>query len=86
MDVPRYRTVASVDDASQKKILLSRQLPRDDPASALPEEAAQFLRKALDDGEAQQTSHQITLAYDHFTAEEVLRKLLPVFHSNPIGF
>ena len=39
VDVPRYRTVASVDDSSKKKILLSRQLPRDDPASALPEEA-----------------------------------------------
>ena len=86
VDVPRYRTVASVDDSSKKKILLSRQLPRDDPASALPEEAAQFLRKALDDGEAQQTSHSITLAYDHFTAEEVLRKLLPSSVSTPSAF
>ena len=86
VDVPRYRTVASVDDSSKKKILLSRQLPRDDPASALPEEAAAFLRKALDDGEAQPTTHQITLAYDHFTAEEVLRKLLPSSVSTPSAF
>ena len=86
VDVPRYRTVASVDDSSKKKILLSRQLPRDDPASALPEEAAQFLRKALDDGEAQPTTHQITLAYDHFTAEEVLRKLLPASIPTPSAF
>jgi len=86
VDVPRYRTVASVDDASQKKILLSRQLPRDDPCTGLPEEAAAFLRKALDEGEAQQTSHSITLAYDHFTAEEVLRKLLPSSIPTPSAF
>ena len=86
VDVPRYRTVASVDDSSKKKVLLSRQLPRDDPASALPEEAAAFLRKALDEGEAQQTSHCITLAYDHFTAEEVLRKLLPAAVPTPSAF
>jgi len=86
VDVPRYRTVASVDDSSKKKILLSRQLPRDDPASALPEEAAAFLRKALDEGEAEPTTHQITLAYDHFTAEEVLRKLLPAAVPTPSAF
>ena len=34
VDVPRYRTVASVDDSSKKKIWLSRQLPRR-PCSAL---------------------------------------------------
>ena len=40
----------------------------------------------MDDGEAQQTSHQITLAYDHFTAEEVLRKLLPASIPTPSAF
>ena len=86
VDVPRYRTVASVDDSSKKKILLSRQLPRDDPCTGLPEEAASFLRKALNEGEAEPTTHQITLAYDHFTAEEVLRKLLPAAVPTPSAF
>ena len=40
----------------------------------------------MDDGEAQQTSHSITLAYDHFTAEEVLRKLLPASIPTPSAF
>ena len=86
VDVPRYRTVATCDDASQKKILLSRLLPRADPASGLPQEAQAFLRQAIDDGEALITTHSISLSYDHFTAEEVLRKLLPSNIATPTAF
>ena len=42
VDVPRYRTVASVDDSSKKKILLSRQLPRDDPVPLSPRRPLDF--------------------------------------------
>ena len=40
--------------------------------------------KTLDEGEANEQP-TITLAYDHFTAEEVLRKLYPR-QSTPLGF
>jgi hypothetical protein len=68
-------------DKAHRLLLLNERIKESD-LSDLPSEAAKFIR----DQNAEVVAHELTLNYDYFTAEQILRKVLPSEYEIPSAF
>ncbi|CAJ1408407.1 unnamed protein product [Effrenium voratum] len=82
LNVARRKNVESLPDTASKLILLSRTVT---DIESLPSDAA-WVEELVSSGAVKVTKFEVTLGYEHFTAEEVLRKLLPAGMEIPSSF
>ncbi|CAK9105184.1 unnamed protein product [Durusdinium trenchii] len=80
LNLPRRKNVESASGGS-KLILLSRTVS---DIKQLPEQ--EWLQEQVTSGAVKLSTFEVTLGYEHFTAEEVLRKLLPAGMEIPSSF
>eukprot|EP00434_Breviolum_minutum_P016927 symbB.v1.2.014933.t6/scaffold1103.1/size137753/9 len=82
LNLPRRKNVEPATTSSSKMILLARSFSN---IGHLPSER-EWLQEQVTSGAVKLSAFQVTLGYDHFTAEEVLRKLLPQGIEIPSSF
>eukprot|EP00929_Paragymnodinium_shiwhaense_P074002 TRINITY_DN37836_c0_g1_i1.p1 TRINITY_DN37836_c0_g1~~TRINITY_DN37836_c0_g1_i1.p1 ORF type:complete len:506 (+),score=81.73 TRINITY_DN37836_c0_g1_i1:75-1520(+) len=84
LNIPRRKNVEAVAGQSgQNLLLLSRKLT---DVSGLPAADADWVKEQLEKGDVQRATFEVLLTYDAFSAEEVLRKLLPQGMEVPSSF
>lgn len=87
LNLARVRNVETDPNDSMKKIvLLSRELPLEDTAGALPSDIKQWIATKIEAGSIEFVVRSVDLGYEYFTAEEILRMILPSNVDVPTSF
>eukprot|EP00435_Cladocopium_sp_Y103_P031150 s482_g7.t2 len=82
LNLARRKNVEPAATSASKLILMSRSIS---DIGHLPTER-EWLQEQITSGAVKLSTFQVTLSYEHFTAEEVLRKLLPKGMEIPSSF
>jgi len=75
LNLPRHKNVEPVPGSSNSKLILMSRTLKD--LSELPPAEHKWLQEQIEQAGVKVTSFDLCLGYDHFTAEEILRKILP---------
>ena len=84
LNAARTRNVVADGDGT-RRLLLARDLPAD-VCAGLPAAEADWLRAELAGARATLATHAVTFDYAYFTAEEVLKRVLPPGVPAPTAF
>ncbi|KAJ1453712.1 Met-10+ like-protein-domain-containing protein [Pelagophyceae sp. CCMP2097] len=86
-NAPRVpNVVADGDSGATKRLLLSRTFFDAAAEDVVPATDRAWVENLLQSGAFSKTTHLVELAYDHFTVEEALRKLIPANVEIPTAF
>lgn len=87
LNLARVRNVETdPNDSNKKVVLLSRELPLQDTAGALPNDIKQWIATHVEAGCIEFVVSSVDLGYEYFTAEEILRMVLPAHVDVPTSF